>query len=94
MTKVGEVTFDFDGRPLTASDGQTLAAALISNDILSWRTTRLTHQPRGVFCGIGLCFDCLVVLNGNPNVRACLITVHQGDVVRSQFGTGHDDLTT
>lgn len=94
MSEDGRVTFDFDGRQLTASRGQTLAAALISNGILSWRTTRLTHQPRGVYCGIGLCFDCLVVLNGSPNVRACLISVHQGDVVRTQIGTGHDDLTS
>ena len=85
------VTFEvtFDGRPLQARAGQTVAAVLLGNGVRSWRTTRHARRPRGLFCGIGVCFDCLVTLNGTPNVRACLTAVRPGDVVRTQEGNGH-----
>ncbi|MFE7959436.1 (2Fe-2S)-binding protein [Streptomyces sp. NPDC057413] len=82
--------FTFDGRTLTALPGQSLAAALWSAGILSWRTTRRNGTPRGVFCGIGVCHDCLATVNGRPNQRACLIPVRPGDTVTPQEGTGHD----
>ncbi|MFE2263859.1 (2Fe-2S)-binding protein [Streptomyces griseosporeus] len=83
-------TFTFDGRTLTALPGQTLAAALWAAGIMSWRTTRGGGAPRGVFCGIGVCHDCLATVNGRPNQRACLVAVQPGDVVTVQEGTGHD----
>ena len=86
------LTFTFDGQPVTADVGQTVAAALIATGRRSWRTTRLEGAPRGVFCGIGVCHDCLVVVNGRPNVRACLAEARNGDAVTRQEGTGHDDL--
>lgn len=82
--------FTFDGRPLTALPGQSLGAALWSAGILTWRTTRNTGAPRGVFCGIGVCHDCLATVNGRPNQRACLVAVQPGDTVTTQEGTGHD----
>jgi hypothetical protein len=42
-----------------------------------------------VFCGIGVCFDCLVTVNGQPSVRACLAEARPGDRVETQQGTGH-----
>lgn len=85
-------TVEFDGRAVPALPGRTVAAALWSAGIVSWRTTRGSGEPRGVFCGIGVCFDCLVTVNGRPNQRACLVPVAPGDVIRTQEGTGHDDL--
>lgn len=82
-------TFSFDGTEITASPGQSVGAALIAAGHRSWRTTRHAGAPRGVFCGIGICFDCLVVVNGRPNQRACLTEVGDGDVVEPQEGTGH-----
>ncbi len=87
-----EVRLTFDGRELAATAGQSLAAALIANGVRSWRLTRVDDRPRGVFCGIGVCFDCLVVLNDVPNVRACVTRVRDSDVVTTQEGTGHGDL--
>ena len=84
-----EVNFSFDGTSYTASEGQTIAAALINHGIASWRRTRVDDQPRGILCGIGVCFDCLVTLNGEPNVRACVTRIDGGDDLRSQEGTGH-----
>ncbi|MFI0806534.1 (2Fe-2S)-binding protein [Streptomyces echinatus] len=84
-------TVTFDGRPLAALPGQTVAAALWAAGVTAWRSTRGTGRPRGVFCGIGVCFDCLVTVNGRPNQRACLVPVRPGDVIRTQEGTGRDD---
>jgi hypothetical protein len=85
------VTFDvtFDGRPLPAHAGQTVAAVLTAAGVRSWRTTRLGGRPRGLFCGIGACFDCLIRLNRTPNVRACVTVVRPGDLIETQDGTGH-----
>lgn len=74
-----EITFA--GRPIPVVPGQTIGAALLAAGIRSWRTTRLAGRPRGLFCGIGVCFDCLVTVNGRPSVRACLIEARPGDVV-------------
>jgi predicted molibdopterin-dependent oxidoreductase YjgC len=83
-------TFTFDGRTLPALPGQTVAAALWSSGVSSWRTTRDSGRPRGVFCGIGVCFDCLVTVDGRPNQRACLVPVEPGAEVRTQEGTGQE----
>ncbi|WP_030202376.1 (2Fe-2S)-binding protein [Streptomyces sp. NRRL S-87] len=83
---------DFDGRPVAAESGQTIAAALWGAGILAWRTTRDGGAPRGAFCGIGACYDCLVTVNGRPNQRACLVPARPGDTVTTQEGTGHADL--
>ena len=87
-----EPTFHLDGRPLPFTDGQTVGAALTAAGIRSWRTTRVAGRPRGLFCGIGICFDCLVVVDGRPNQRACLVPVRPGMQVTTQEGTGHGDL--
>ena len=85
-------TFSFDGTDITAEPGQSVGAALLAAGYRSWRTTRHDGAPRGLFCGIGICFDCLVVVNGRPGQRACLTEAHDGDVVTAQEGTGRDHL--
>ncbi|GAA3096794.1 hypothetical protein GCM10010449_20310 [Streptomyces rectiviolaceus] len=82
-------TVTFDGREIPALPGQTVAAALWSAGITAWRTTRRGGEPRGVFCGIGVCFDCLVEVNGRSNQRACLTPAAPGDEIRTQDGSGH-----
>ncbi|WP_020658766.1 (2Fe-2S)-binding protein [Amycolatopsis benzoatilytica] len=86
------VQFQFDGEAVTAEPGQSVGAALIAAGRRSWRTTRRSGEPRGVFCGIGICFDCLVTVNGEPNRRACLTEARAGDVVTPQEGAGRADL--
>lgn len=72
------VALTFDGAPLAARPGQTVGAALTDAGILSWRTTRNEGRPRGLFCGIGICFDCLLTVDGAANQRACLTTARDG----------------
>ncbi|BCJ70039.1 (2Fe-2S)-binding protein [Polymorphospora rubra] len=87
-----ESSFTFDDRRVGFTAGQTVGAALIGAGIRSWRTTRVEGRPRGVFCGIGVCFDCLITIDGVPNQRACLIAAQPGMAVRTQEGGGRDQL--
>ena len=75
--------FSFDGTPLEASRGVTIGGALLANGIISWRRTHLDSRPRGIFCGTGICFDCLVDVAGRQAVRACLVPLRDGDEVRT-----------
>ncbi|MDO5696636.1 MAG: (2Fe-2S)-binding protein [Dermatophilus congolensis] len=82
--------FRFDGDPVDYVPGQTVGAALLASGRRSWRTTRLESTPRGIFCGIGVCFDCLVTVDGHPNQRACLVPASDALDVTTQEATGHD----
>jgi predicted molibdopterin-dependent oxidoreductase YjgC len=81
-------SFDFDGSPVAFVEGQTVGAALWAHGVRSWRTTRIAGRPRGLFCGIGVCFDCLVEIDGRPDQRACLVPARPGLAVRAQRGAG------
>ena len=82
------VSFTFDGTPMSAEPGQTAGAALLAAGVRSWRRTRSGGRPRGLFCGIGTCFDCLVDVNGDRAVRACVVQVRDGDEVRTSASVG------
>jgi hypothetical protein len=77
------VRFSFDGTPLEAARGMTIGGALLANGIVSWRLTTVDGRPRGVFCGAGVCFDCLVDVGDRRAVRACLVLVGDGDEVHT-----------
>jgi len=78
----GDITITVDGVALSACAGQTLAGALIADGRSSWGRSLHGH-PRGLFCGIGLCFECLVTVDGTPNVRACTTQVRDGMTVET-----------
>ena len=84
--------FSFDEREIDFVEGQTVGAALINAGIYSWWVTRRRRTRRGLFCGIGVCYDCLISVNGTPNQRACQVAAATGMTVTTQTGTGHDDL--
>lgn len=73
------VRIRFDGTELTGRDGQTIAGVLLGAGRRSWRSA--AGAERGVFCGIGICQDCNVTVNGVEGVRACQRTACEGDVV-------------
>lgn len=79
--------FTFDGQSVTAIPGQSIGAALLAAGQRSLRKTRFNKKDRGIFCGIGVCFDCLVVVDGVSNQRACLIEVKSGMKVQKQDGS-------
>jgi predicted molibdopterin-dependent oxidoreductase YjgC len=74
-----------DGRTVDAYEGETVAAVLLAEGHVATRKTR-SGSPRGVYCGMGVCFDCLVVVDGVPNTRACVTWVREGMDVARQDG--------
>ena len=80
--------FALDGAEVAAYEGESIAAALLASGRRFTRTTERTGEPRGYFCGMGVCQDCLVTVDGSPNVRACMTPVRHGMRVETQRGLG------
>ncbi|MEA3356511.1 MAG: (2Fe-2S)-binding protein [Candidatus Bipolaricaulota bacterium] len=74
-----------DDREITAIEGEPVAAAVSAAGIRVHRYTAKRGEPRGVFCGIGQCTDCMMRVNGVPNVRTCITPVVEGMVVETQL---------
>ncbi|WP_026556074.1 (2Fe-2S)-binding protein [Arthrobacter sp. 35W] len=87
---MSEINGTLNGMPITARAGQTVGAALVAAGITSWRSTAKTSRPRGLFCGIGVCFDCLVTADGVPNQRACAMPMRDGMVLETGMGERPD----
>jgi len=77
-----------DGKKVTAYDGEVIAAVLWAEGIKKFRYTKKEKQPRGYFCGIGRCTDCVMTVDGVPNVRTCITTVKEGMKIETQKGLG------
>lgn len=87
MVKRGaKVSFTIDGQRADAFAGETVAAALFANRHRILRYTSRSSMARGVYCGMGVCFDCLVEVNGRPNIRACMTPVTSDMAVCTQVG--------
>lgn len=79
------VTISVDGQPTSGVAGQSLAGVILASGTLGFRRTSAQARPRGVFCGIGVCYDCLVEVNGQRDVRACQRRAADGDEVTTQY---------
>jgi len=79
-----EVTFSFNGKPVVGHDGEPIAVALWAAGIKAVRTDLRSGEPRGIYCGVGHCYECRVTVNGVPNVRSCLEPVRPGLVVSGE----------
>lgn len=82
------VSITIDGKPYEAIEGEVIAATLLANGILVHRHTTRRHEPRGIYCGIGQCTDCVMTVNGKPNVRTCITQVEDGMEIITQDGFG------
>lgn len=80
------VTFEFDGKTMTGYEGEPIAAALRAAGVMAHRHTAKKNMPRGVFCAIGRCTDCVMVVNGKANVRTCITPLAEGMKVQTQYG--------
>jgi predicted molibdopterin-dependent oxidoreductase YjgC len=83
--------FLFDGRSVQAFPGETIAAALLAADIKRFRTSAKSELPRGLYCGMGVCWECLVVVDGRPSNRACMTEARPDMRVETQQGVGRSD---
>ncbi|MGO3153649.1 MAG: (2Fe-2S)-binding protein [Galactobacter sp.] len=78
LQQTPQVSLSVDGQEITAPAGATAAAAMLGAGQRAWRTTRKEGKPRGQFCGIGACWDCLVSVDGSQVQRACMLPVEEG----------------
>jgi predicted molibdopterin-dependent oxidoreductase YjgC len=79
-----QVRFSVDGQEFQAYEGDTIASALYAVGKRAWRRSH-SGEPRGLLCGIGHCFDCLVTVDDVPGVRACQVIVQPGMVVTTNL---------
>lgn len=87
------VALQIDGRTWQARAGESVAAALLAAGLSACRTTPVGNRPRGPYCMMGVCFDCLVVIDGRPNQQACMTTVREGMRVERQQGARATEIT-
>ena len=81
-------TVEVDGRRLEAIEGQSLAAVLVANGVWRFKRNPASGEPRGPFCGMGVCLECELVVDGRPGVRACLTPARDGMQVATAFPAG------
>jgi len=84
-----KITFFYNDREVEAFEGDTIAAALHEFGVHKLGTSPELHRPRGLFCAIGNCSSCFMVVDGKPNMRVCVIKVQQGMKVKEQVGKGN-----
>jgi predicted molibdopterin-dependent oxidoreductase YjgC len=80
------VPLTIDGSAVMARAGDSVAGTLIGAGLTTCRTTPVSGSPRGPFCMMGVCFDCMVEIDGRPNQQACMIEVRAGMRVARQEG--------
>jgi len=77
------IEFYFNDKKYSGYEGEPIAASLLANGIKTIRTCEITGEDRGIFCGIGHCYECRAEVNGVPNVRTCLTPNSEGTEVFS-----------
>ena len=80
------VTVWFEDRPLACREGESVAAAMLAAGEIAFRSTPVSGEARGPYCLIGICFDCLIEIDGVANRQACLTEVREGMRLRRQQG--------
>jgi predicted molibdopterin-dependent oxidoreductase YjgC len=88
--QTGAFTIIVDEKPIFTFPGETLSAALYAAGIHAWRRSR-QGEPRGLLCGMGICYECLVTVNGKPGQRACQVEVRPGMIVNTDLQEEMDD---
>ncbi|MFC2023612.1 (2Fe-2S)-binding protein [Chloroflexota bacterium] len=82
------VTISVDGQPVMAQEGEPIAAALMAAGKWVFRHSPKRQEPRGYFCGLGRCTDCIMSVDGVPHIRTCVTPVADGMQIETQEGLG------
>lgn len=80
------ITIYFEGKPIEAKEGEPVAVSLAAAGIKALRYTQHRNEPRGIYCAQGKCSDCMMIVNGRPNVRTCVTPAEDGMRVEIQHG--------
>lgn len=81
-----KVRVSVDGAVLECRESDSVAAALFAANVLACRDTAVSGTARGPYCMMGVCYDCLVRIDGRPNQQACMTRVRDGMTVERQSG--------
>ncbi len=76
------ITLDINGNRISVQAGSTVAAAVLQSGQTTFRRS-ITGESRAALCGMGICFECRVTVNGQPHVRSCQIICRDGMDVRT-----------
>jgi predicted molibdopterin-dependent oxidoreductase YjgC len=82
------VKFTCNGKEVEGYEGEPISVALKAAGLMIHRYTQKEHKPRGIFCAIGRCTDCVMIVDGKPNVRTCVTPLKEGISVQTQYGVG------
>jgi NADPH-dependent 2,4-dienoyl-CoA reductase/sulfur reductase-like enzyme len=83
-----KLKFFFNEQEMEGYANETIAAALHAAGVKELAKSPKLHRPRGLFCAIGNCSSCFMVVDDQPNIRVCVVKVRQGMRVQSQQGKG------
>jgi NADH dehydrogenase/NADH:ubiquinone oxidoreductase subunit G len=84
------IRIEVDGKPVDVPESLTVAAALLYAGVRTFRRTPVSHAPRAPFCMMGVCFECLVKIDDQPNQQSCMVKVRKG--MRVSFMNGARDI--
>jgi predicted molibdopterin-dependent oxidoreductase YjgC len=88
------VTITFEGKAMTAPAGVSVAAALLVGGVQDFQSSVVSQAPRAPYCMMGVCFECLVEIDGIPARQSCIVAVEDGMQVRRQIGAARlDDVS-
>ena len=87
-----KVRISFEGEEILVDTNQSVASALVAEGFKYFRSSLKNQQPRGVFCMMGVCFECLLEINGRINQQACMIPVSENMVIKRQMSNTNEEL--
>ncbi len=87
-SSVETVKITLNGQEIQVSQGMTVAAAVLTQGLRYTRTTPISNSKRSPFCMMGVCYDCLMVIDGKANQRACSTYIKKGMQIKTQQGVG------
>ncbi|MGP5690517.1 (2Fe-2S)-binding protein [Glutamicibacter ardleyensis] len=79
------ITVNLNAIPVETEAGQSVGSVLMGQGIKAWRNTRNEGKPRGLFCGIGACYDCLITIDAESNQRACMVQARDSMNIEGDF---------
>ena len=88
MERDGPFEIEVDGEKILAYEGETIGTVLLAAGKRVLRKTMRQKKPRGIYCGMGICFDCMMVVNGQPNTLVCQTLATPNCKVQTQIGLG------
>lgn len=82
------IQFFLDGKPVQAFEGETVATAIFASGKRDLRISANLSEKRSVYCGVGVCYECVMTINNVPNTRSCRTLVKENMDVKTQNGDG------